>query len=76
MLSVNEVLFHVKSGLGYPMVAIEYDDDDLLQIVRTTALREFSRWVPDINRITIYSGDKIDGSDNRFISTIRMVEKL
>ncbi len=66
MLNDTDVLSYVKTGLGYPLVTIELDDDQLRNIIKLKAIREFSQWVPDIAITKMLTSDNVEGHNNRF----------
>lgn len=47
MLSPASVLRHVKRQLGYPVMKIEYTDEQILELIRDDSIREWSYYVPN-----------------------------
>jgi len=57
MLSPKDVLDYIKNSLAIDITGIEFDNDRILEIVRTTALPEFTKYVPDYNKLIIEPND-------------------
>jgi hypothetical protein len=53
MLTPQNVLEVVKQRLGIPFTPVEYIDDEILNYIRNTSLRTFSRKSPHKNKIVI-----------------------
>jgi hypothetical protein len=46
MLTENKVLSFIKSNMGFPRVAIELGDTEIMDNIKTYVLTEFSKWQP------------------------------
>jgi len=57
MLDESTVLDYVKTQLVVPYMPLEINDEQIISIVRTTTLITFSRYVPDINEVTVNPSD-------------------
>lgn len=53
MLNQSRVLHYIKDNLAFPFQQLEYDDDKIIEHFTTYTLREFSTYVPDIERVSI-----------------------
>jgi len=69
MLNHSRVLGYIKDHLGFPHVHLELDDQQIIQRFVTYTLREFSEYVPDVNRVPIDLNDstyKVPNIQNEF----------
>lgn len=69
MLNHSRVLGYIKDHLGFPHVNIELDDTQIIQRVTTYSLREFSEYIPDVNKVYLSFCDtnfKVPGRQNEF----------
>lgn len=57
MLTPSFVLDYVKARLGLPYTPIEYTDDNILDYIRKTSLRTFSRKMPHKNKVVMNLND-------------------
>jgi len=53
MLNQSRVLDYIKDNLGFPFQQLEFTDDDIINYFVTYSLREFSGYVPDVNKIDL-----------------------
>jgi len=69
MLSQSRVLNYIKEELGFPYIAIELTDTEILEFITTYTLREFSYYIPDIVTIGYnlqLASNKVPGKANEF----------
>lgn len=57
MLNHSRVLGYIKDFMGFPHVHIELTDEQIIQRFVTYTLREFSEYVPDVNKIYLSFSD-------------------
>lgn len=53
MLNHSRVLQFIKDNLGFPFQNLELEDLQIVQYFTTYSLREFSKYVPDINKVVL-----------------------
>jgi len=56
MLNHTRVLGYIKDHLGWPHVHLELDDKQIIQRFVTYTLREFSEYVPHVNKLSLNLG--------------------
>jgi hypothetical protein len=69
MLNHSRVLGYIKDHLGWPHVHVELDDKQIIQRFVTYTLREFSEYVPSINKVPLCLSDcnyKVPNIQNEF----------
>ena len=63
MLTPYDVLTYIKTQLAASITGIEFNDEEILNIVRNTALRKFSLYCPDIKNCTIDPSNPVYQTD-------------
>ena len=53
MITVGEVVSYIKRSLGEPFVSLELMNSQIEEIVMEDALKDFTKYVPDTNRIIL-----------------------
>jgi len=69
MLNHARVLGYIKDFLGFPHVHIELDDQQIIQRFVTYTLREFSEYIPHVNKLVLNLNDstyKVNNIQNEF----------
>ncbi len=57
MLSWTEVLRHVKTNLGFPYHVLEYNDTEIVDMLRDGCLRKFSTYFPEKTAMSVSTDD-------------------
>ena len=65
MLNQSAVLDYIKTGLGWPFMHLELEDDKIIDYFTEHTLKEFSYYVPDKNKIGL-NANKVPGIANEF----------
>jgi len=79
MLNTSRVLDYIKSGLGFPFVQVELDDNQIMDYVKTYTLREFSQYVPWVKNIPMnlqLATLKVSGRQNEFYIPVGSGEEI
>jgi hypothetical protein len=71
MLNKADVIYYIKTNLGFPHVTIESSDEQIWMYVKMYTLREFSKYVPDVNELVINTSDSEVKTDVKNIFLIR-----
>ncbi len=69
MLNPSLVLNHIKRQLGYPVMKIEYSDEQILELVREESIREWSYYIPNKAKVSLnleLEANKVPGRGNEF----------
>ena len=69
MLNQSAVLDYIKTGLGWPFMHLELEDDKIIDYFTEHTLKEFSYYVPDKNKIGLnldLAANKVPGVANEF----------
>jgi hypothetical protein len=69
MLNTTKVLKYVKTNLGFPFQTIEITDDDILEYIQDYTIEEFSKYIPDVNKISfdLTAVSRVSGSLNEYL---------
>jgi len=69
MLNPNLVLKHIKRQLGFPVMKIELNDEQILELVREESIKEWSYYSPHINKMSVnlqQATIKVPGRGNEY----------
>lgn len=69
MLNEEKILNHIKRGLGFPFMHLEWSDDDIIQHVKSITLRDYSHYQPNVNTIGVnvsLAANKVPGKSNEY----------
>ena len=72
MLNQSRILKYVKDNLGFPFMALELEDDQILEHITTYTLREWSYYVPEVKRTYLnldLEANQVAGRSNEFLIT-------
>lgn len=71
MLNQSRVLHYIKDNLAFPFQHLELEDDKIVEHFTTYSLREFSTYVPDIERVgvTVADANKVPNRQNEYYIT-------
>jgi hypothetical protein len=69
MLDDTKVLKFIKRNLGFPFQHLEWSDDDILDYVKEDTIREWSYYVPNVQKMGLnlqLEANKVAGRSNEF----------
>jgi hypothetical protein len=69
MLSINDILEYVKINLGFPMLHLELEDNQIINYIQKFTIKEFSYYIPDKNTVplnTNLESSKVPGKSNEY----------
>lgn len=65
-LSQTEVIRYIERRLGYKLMDLEISPDEIIDVIQTETLPEFSKYFPYVQQVLINDADKVEGYDNRW----------
>ena len=69
MLTHNEVLDYIKTGLGWPFMHLELEDEKIIEYITEHTLKDFQYYVPQVWKTTLnteITANKVPGLQNEF----------